>query len=238
MHAANLEYLRKQAKALLRAYERGDPQAIARFQAAYPHLRTPSVLVGASAKALTLADAQFTLARELGHASWRRLKLHVEDAARQSAATSSSSSPPQSQNKEMPTMTSKVTIENTIPVLPVSDIAATLEFYLQKVGFKHEWGCEKRPDGSMAKLGAVSRDGHQIMLRQPPGPIARFEIWIGCSSVEQLYAELKAAGVTIVQPPTNQHWAVEMRVSDPDGHILQFGSEPRTDVPFGQRIEL
>ena len=33
-------------------------------------------------------------------------------------------------------------------------------------------------------------------------------------------------------PPANRPWAYEMRVSDPDGHVLRFGSEPREDEPF------
>src|SRR2546430_17615118 len=71
-HASNLAYVRKQAKSLLRAYHAGDADALARISAVCPHLRgkwhgVPRADVG-------LAEAQFTLARELGFASWTKLK--------------------------------------------------------------------------------------------------------------------------------------------------------------------
>jgi hypothetical protein len=63
----SLEQLRKQAKDLLRAWRAGDPAAEQRVRAQKPHAREP-----------VLADAQFTVARELGLESWPKLVLHVE----------------------------------------------------------------------------------------------------------------------------------------------------------------
>jgi uncharacterized glyoxalase superfamily protein PhnB len=42
-----------------------------------------------------------------------------------------------------------------------------------------------------------------------------------------LYEEYKAKGATILHPPESYAWALEMKVSDPDGHVLRFGSEPK-----------
>lgn len=58
----SLEQLQKQAKDLLRKYRAGDPAAQKRFEA------TPTV---------TLASAQFVLAREYGFETWAALKRHV-----------------------------------------------------------------------------------------------------------------------------------------------------------------
>lgn len=49
-----------------------------------------------------------------------------------------------------------------------------------------------------------------------------------------LHEEYKTAGATIRHAPENYPWAYEMKVEDPDGHVLRFGSEPRTDMPFAQ----
>ena len=69
----NLEYLRRQAKDLLRAAQAGDTTAVGRIRA----------VSGRS----TLAAAQLAVAREYGFASWARLKTEVEartrDLARQ-----------------------------------------------------------------------------------------------------------------------------------------------------------
>ena len=67
----SLEHLRKQARDLLRAIERGDP-------AARERARTAARPPGAELK---LADAQHVLANEYGFADWAALKRHVESHA-------------------------------------------------------------------------------------------------------------------------------------------------------------
>ncbi len=66
----NLEYLKKQAKDLLREAQQGDPAAVARFQSF------------SAPENLKLSDAQHALARDYGFASWPKLKEHVESLAR------------------------------------------------------------------------------------------------------------------------------------------------------------
>jgi ankyrin repeat protein len=60
----DLDQLRHQARDLLRAAQRGDPEATARIRA----------VVGR----IVLSSAQLALAREYGFASWAKLKLEVE----------------------------------------------------------------------------------------------------------------------------------------------------------------
>lgn len=73
----SLEQLRKQAKELLRAYRCGDEGARGRFAAARARGSA-----AAGQRAVSLADAQFVLAREQGFATWARLKDHVEQTRR------------------------------------------------------------------------------------------------------------------------------------------------------------
>jgi ankyrin repeat protein len=63
----DLEHLKNQAKALLRAYRESDPQAAGRF-------RSLPLPPGVAPK---LADAQRLVAREYGFPSWAKLKAHV-----------------------------------------------------------------------------------------------------------------------------------------------------------------
>jgi len=65
----SLEQQRKQAKELLRAFRAGDASARERIRRHLPDKAR-----------LTLADAQFVLAREHGFRSWAALKAHVEQA--------------------------------------------------------------------------------------------------------------------------------------------------------------
>ena len=58
-------------------------------------------------------------------------------------------------------------------------------------------------------------------------------VWIGVEDVGVLYDAYRKK-VTIRHAPRNFPWAYEMKVEDPDGHILRFASEPRSDLPFEQ----
>ena len=63
----DLSQQRKLAKELLRSFRSGDAEAITRVRGELPDKRN-----------ISLADAQFVLAREYGFPSWRELKAHIE----------------------------------------------------------------------------------------------------------------------------------------------------------------
>ncbi|MGA2909472.1 MAG: ankyrin repeat domain-containing protein [Terracidiphilus sp.] len=71
----NLEQYKKQAKELLRTSAASEPAALARLRKHHPRLRD---LASASPRAITLADAQFVLAREHGYGSWSAFAKHIE----------------------------------------------------------------------------------------------------------------------------------------------------------------
>ena len=69
----NLNQLKKQAKDLLDAFERGDPTARTEVRAHYPEFAA-----GAATRPLRLSDAQLVLARAYGFTSWPKLKAYVD----------------------------------------------------------------------------------------------------------------------------------------------------------------
>ncbi|MEW4486532.1 VOC family protein [Thalassoglobus sp. JC818] len=121
-------------------------------------------------------------------------------------------------------------IENTIPVIPVSNLTQSIAFYTQKLGFHLEWGGE---DGS--KICLVNRDGCSLMLAEAFGPSPPQWVWIGVES-EELFEEWKNAGAKVRQEPKNWSWAYAMKFEDIDGNILWIGTEPRTNEPYADRI--
>src|SRR6267143_5640206 len=62
----NLEFLRKEAKALLKQCREGNAAALGRIRAQLSRLP----------EQIKLADVQHVLARELGYANWAELKQH------------------------------------------------------------------------------------------------------------------------------------------------------------------
>jgi Lon protease-like protein len=73
---ANLEHLKKQAKDLLDAHKRAEPEALGRIREAVPAFRSMSDQEVARAP-FALHDAQSAIAREYGQKSWNDLRAAV-----------------------------------------------------------------------------------------------------------------------------------------------------------------
>jgi predicted lactoylglutathione lyase len=114
-----------------------------------------------------------------------------------------------------------VAVECIIPILRVQDVPASVRYYVAILGFRADWG-----DDGASTMASVSRDGRAIMLCQEDQGHPGTWVWIGVEDILPVYQECLARGARIQQPPTNYPWAYEMRVEDPDGHVLRFGSEP------------
>lgn len=118
--------------------------------------------------------------------------------------------------------------ECTIPILRVRNLQESLAYYQSVLGFQKDWGGDEANSG----MASVSRDHCALMLCSwGQGHLGTW-VWIGVEDIEPLLRDYQAKGAKIVLPPTNFFWALEMRVEDPNGHILRFGSEPRTDLPI------
>jgi predicted lactoylglutathione lyase len=118
-------------------------------------------------------------------------------------------------------------VECIIPILNVRNVPASVRFYVNVLGFQLDWG-----EGDNSEYASVSRDDHAIMLSQADQGQSGTWIWIGLEDVQSFYEECKAKGAKIQEGLTNYPWAYEMRIEDPDGHVLRFGSEPREDLPL------
>ena len=118
--------------------------------------------------------------------------------------------------KEQPTQ-----FECATPILNVKDMSVSLKYYVDVLGFKNaDWGD--------TNFTSVTRDNAGIYLCQGGQGVAGTWVWIGVEDVSALYEEYKISGANIRCKPENFPWAYEMKVEDPDGHVLRFGSEPLT----------
>jgi predicted enzyme related to lactoylglutathione lyase len=113
----------------------------------------------------------------------------------------------------------RVRFEGAQPILRVSDMQASLQFYVDVLGFKNAtWGNDD--------FTSVNRDQAGIYLcREDQGKGGAWA-WIGVEDVRPLFEEYKVRGVKIRMEPTNFPWALEMQIEDPDGNVLRLGSEP------------
>ncbi len=113
--------------------------------------------------------------------------------------------------------------EHANPILNVADLARSVRYYVDVLGFFNAaWGTDE--------FTCVTRDGASIYLAKgsqgQPGTL----VWPGVEDVGVLHLEYRQSGAMILEPPANFSWACEMKVGDPDGHVLRFGSEPKGDA--------
>ncbi|HEY5568870.1 MAG TPA: VOC family protein [Gammaproteobacteria bacterium] len=114
--------------------------------------------------------------------------------------------------------------EGSQPILRVSDLEASVGYYVNVLGFKVDFH---------EIIASVSRGRCGLFLVQGDQGHPGTWVWIGVSDVELVHAEYLRSGAKIRQPPTNFRWAYEMQVEDLDGNVLRLGSEPRPHQPFG-----
>ena len=110
--------------------------------------------------------------------------------------------------------------ESMTPILNVKDVAASIDYYVDKLGFEKRWDW-----GSPPGFACVGRDQVSIFLcREGQGARGTW-ISIFVQDVDALYEDYQRRGAMIRQKPTNFPWgAREMNVQDPDGHRLRIGS--------------
>ncbi|WP_219465167.1 VOC family protein [Nonomuraea rhizosphaerae] len=124
------------------------------------------------------------------------------------------------------------------PNLLVSDLSASLRFYSEALGFRIGWHWSDRrarflrdEHGEPGEPGTalVGRDRAQIILTQVAGV---HSTWLHLdvptpAQVDRLFEEWRARDVTVAEPPVTRPWGMyEMRLHDPDDHLLRVSSPP------------
>ena len=117
----------------------------------------------------------------------------------------------------------RTSFEHANPILNVADLARSVRYYVDVLGFTNaDWGG--------TDFTCVTRDRASIYLSEGDQGQPGTWVWLGVEDVEALHAEYRQSGATILEPPQSFPWAREMKVGDPDGHVLRCGSDPRNDV--------
>ena len=117
------------------------------------------------------------------------------------------------------------------PVFRVQNVRASIDYYVNKLGFKLDW--EASPG-----FASVSRDRCGIFLCEGDQGHPGTWVWIGVGDAEALYEEYRNRGARIRHPPTNYAWAYEMQVEDLDGNVLRIGSDQKEDQPIGEWLDM
>jgi ankyrin repeat protein len=111
--------------------------------------------------------------------------------------------------------------ELVVPILTVKDMAASMEYYVAKLGFEKKWEWGNPPD-----FACVRRQQVEIFLSWNPqgGPRAWLAVFV--QDVDALYETYKKVGVIIRKPPADYPWGNrEMTVEDLDGNSFRMGGD-------------
>jgi catechol 2,3-dioxygenase-like lactoylglutathione lyase family enzyme len=110
------------------------------------------------------------------------------------------------------------------PVFRVRDLARSIRFYEEQLGFELDFSYEDF-------YASVRRDGCYIHLKCA-WPTARdqaaseqdeeLDACVEVESAEKLAAEFLAAGASFSVPPRTMPYGTEFYVRDPDGYIIGF----------------
>ena len=109
--------------------------------------------------------------------------------------------------------------EEVTPILNVKDLPASMDYYVQKLGFEKLWDW-----GDPPTFGCVRRGKVEIFLCQ--GGQGQPGTWMAIflEDIDALFEEYKKTGATILEPPTNYPWGMrEMLVGDLDEHRMRLG---------------
>ena len=111
--------------------------------------------------------------------------------------------------------------EGVIPILNVKNFAASMDYYITKLGFAKKWDW-----GTPPTFGCVTRDKVAIFLCEGAQGEAGMWMSIFMDDVDALHEEYRKSGAIIRLEPTNMPWGTrEMNVEDLDGHRLRMGSD-------------
>lgn len=122
------------------------------------------------------------------------------------------------------------------PNLLVRDLAASVAFYADVLGFRVGWRWSDRQGRFLAAeeptepgTALVGRDHVQLMLTEQAGPHStRLHLDVpAAAGVDRLFREWRERGAEIAEPPVVRPWGMyEMRVLDPDGNVLRVSAPP------------
>lgn len=115
------------------------------------------------------------------------------------------------------------------PALLVHDVAATVEFYRDKLGFGIDFLYGDPPTHASVSRGEWTGNMVTIQLSQVPpeheiNPAAYLYI-IMDAGLDRLCEQYRDCGVGIIEEPENQPWGLrEFAIRDCNGYMLRFGT--------------
>ncbi len=127
----------------------------------------------------------------------------------------------------------QINFPSAVPEVPVSDVAASLDYYKNCLGFNVDWG------GKEGGIAGVSRGQCRLFLTDPSfrgarGNSSPVVTWLNLNSkaeVDAQYTEWQTRGSTITSRPESKPWMLhEFSAADLDGNVFRVFYDFSRDV--------
>ena len=126
--------------------------------------------------------------------------------------------------------------QGTLPVLPVADVVAAIDHYVQDLGFEEDFRVPG-PDGTMV-TGQVRRGNCQIMFNHNPahadGRGGGIWLWVRADDqdIDAIYVQIQERGLKIVEPVGDRFWGDRsFAFEDRLGYTLAFNKALSSVAP-------
>jgi lactoylglutathione lyase len=112
----------------------------------------------------------------------------------------------------------------SVAVMYVSDQDASLDFYVNKLGFEKQIDEEMWPGARWVQIAPPKGQTSVVLsdaaaFDKKPGEGAY--LTFACDDVEATVTELRERGVTVTDP-VEEPWGTYIKATDPDGHQVQI----------------
>jgi lactoylglutathione lyase len=114
-------------------------------------------------------------------------------------------------------------VRDPFPILQVSDLERSLQFYVGLLGFELTYAYPSREAPQFVEL---SVEGGRLGLGATDRPVesATASLWVYADDVDRAVEDLRAAATQIVAEPADQPWGERVAsVADPDGYTVHLG---------------
>jgi uncharacterized glyoxalase superfamily protein PhnB len=113
-------------------------------------------------------------------------------------------------------------VKHQVPILPVHDVQATLDYYRDHLGCQVAWKWEEG-------YGAVYCGDDEVHFDRCDGPVHPQTLYWFVEDAEAVYQEFIRNAVAIVEPLESRAWGMKEFVArDLNGHLLRVGHGERT----------
>ena len=107
-------------------------------------------------------------------------------------------------------------------ILPLTNITSTLNFFVDKLGFRIHFQTEDPLDYAVLKRDSITFS--LSVVDNPPALLPNNSAYIFCEDIDSLFKEYQAKGVSFREPlGTTNYGMREFVLELPSGHRLAFG---------------